>query len=146
MRQIVYESVASVEICKRDLDQILAKSVANNPESGLTGVLLQRGQRFIQALEGDEPALERTLQRIASDPHHHDVNFLFNGESDCCDFSKSSMMLIGDDPETQRIQSWFWPKGDIDTTKMTDEDVLEFLKLSSVVACLDAWGVPYIDL
>ena len=138
MRQIVYERVASVEICKRDFDQILAKSVANNAERGLTGVLLQRGLRFIQALEGDEPALEKTLQRIASAPRHHDVHVLFNGEADCRDFSKSSMMLIGDDPETQRVQSWFWPKGDIDTTKVSGADALEFLKLSSVVACLDA--------
>ena len=138
MRQIVYESVASVEICKSDLDEILAKSISNNTENGLSGVLIQSGQRFIQALEGDEGALEKTLQRIASDPRHHDVNVLFNEEVNSRDFCRSSMMLIGNDPETQRIQSWFWPKGDIDTTKVSGADALEFLKLSSVVACLDA--------
>ena len=47
-------------------------------------------------------------------------------------------MLIGSELETQRIQSWFWPKGDIDTTTVSGADMLEFLKLSSVVACLDA--------
>ncbi len=138
MRQIVYESVASVAISKSDLDEILVQSISNNTENGLSGVLIQNGQRFIQALEGDGPALEKTLRRISSDPRHHDVNLLFNKETVRRDFSRSSMMLIGNDAESQRIQSWFWPKGEIDTAVVSSADVLEFLKLSSVVACHDA--------
>jgi hypothetical protein len=70
---IVYVSSASRPMSDEDLKQILEVSRKNNAANNITGMLLYRDGYFIQALEGDEAAVTRTLEKISQDPRHADV-------------------------------------------------------------------------
>lgn len=76
MRQIVYISTAASDVGPAGLREILAASQANNRRDGITGLLYSDGKRFLQAIEGDEPHLSRTLERIRDDRRHRAIVIL----------------------------------------------------------------------
>lgn len=49
---------------------ILMASRRNNDRDGITGFLYADGRRFLQVLEGEKEAVERTFARISTDPRH----------------------------------------------------------------------------
>lgn len=73
---LVYTSIAVVRFSDVDLALLLAVSRSNNEPRAVTGLLLYRGRRFMQALEGPEDEVRRTLERISADPRHTDVQTL----------------------------------------------------------------------
>ena len=76
--RLMYASRASEQIGADDLAAILRVSKANNPASGVTGVLcfcLSSGI-FMQVLEGGRDAVSSLYHRIAQDPRHRDVALL----------------------------------------------------------------------
>ncbi|MBU3076336.1 BLUF domain-containing protein [Sphingomonas quercus] len=76
MRQIVYISTASRALAPAEVDRILTVSQANNRRDGITGLLYFDGRRFLQAIEGDGPMLDRVLMRIRADDRHRAVVLL----------------------------------------------------------------------
>ena len=56
--------------CTVDLDDLLRISRRNNAMSGLTGLLIFDGKRFLQTIEGEREALQRTYERIKNDARH----------------------------------------------------------------------------
>ncbi len=60
----------------RMLADILASSERNNEATGVTGFLLYREGWFLQALEGDLDAVDRTFDRIRRDRRHLDVRIV----------------------------------------------------------------------
>lgn len=73
---LVYTSRAAVVFSELDLALLLATSRSNNDSSAVTGLLLYRDGRFMQALEGPEDAVRRTLLRIEADTRHADLRTL----------------------------------------------------------------------
>lgn len=73
---LVYSSVATVPFSEIDLALLLSVSRLNNEAHRLTGVLLHRDGRFMQALEGPAHAVRATVRRIAADPRHTDLRIL----------------------------------------------------------------------
>ena len=76
MLQLTYISSTTKLVTEGDVDQILAASRRNNTAAGITGLLLYDGRRFLQALEGEQPVVERTYARIKADPRHRAVVLL----------------------------------------------------------------------
>lgn len=77
--QLVYLS----EMVGRDtavIASILESSVRHNRASGVTGMLLYAEGGFIQALEGDEPDVLATYQRIWGDKRHQYISLLHADE------------------------------------------------------------------
>ncbi len=70
MLQLLYISTARGPIDAGLCDDILAVSRRNNARAGITGLLIAGKQRFLQALEGPEPAVRAGYDRIARDPRH----------------------------------------------------------------------------
>ncbi len=70
MVQIVYVSHAAPGLGVSELRHILAASVRQNDEAGLTGFLLHGHGLFMQVLEGDADAVDATMRRIRKDPRH----------------------------------------------------------------------------
>jgi hypothetical protein len=70
MLQLLYISTARAPITTAMCDDILAVSRRNNPAAAITGLLVAGQRRFLQALEGPEPAVRATYHRIAADPRH----------------------------------------------------------------------------
>jgi hypothetical protein len=73
---LVYTSRSTQSPSDDDLHEIQALSRRNNERNGLTGMLLYRQGRFIQALEGPEQALRDRMAVIAADPRHTAVRTL----------------------------------------------------------------------
>jgi hypothetical protein len=73
MLQLVYISTSREPLTDALLDSILATSRRNNDRTGVSGLLVAGGRRFLQALEGPAAAVLATYARIAADPRHFAV-------------------------------------------------------------------------
>jgi hypothetical protein len=89
--QIVYVSSATRPFSDADLVALLAKSRKRNSELGVTGLLLYRDGNFMQALEGEEPAVRNVHSRLALDPRHTGLLTLLQGPVEARAFSGWSM-------------------------------------------------------
>ena len=58
------------------VNSILASSTRNNPENGITGVLVATETHFLQVLEGEFEALNATFERIARDTRHEGTQLI----------------------------------------------------------------------
>jgi hypothetical protein len=69
MVRVVYCSVPSMPVAEAILD-IVRASEAANASSGVSGLLLHGARRYLQVLEGNDAAVERTMARIRADMRH----------------------------------------------------------------------------
>jgi hypothetical protein len=69
--RLMYVSQAARGLEQADSDSILAASIRRNAEAAVTGALCLREGFFGQILEGPEPAVRATYQRIAGDHRHN---------------------------------------------------------------------------
>lgn len=74
---ILYSSSAVEPFDDERLLALLRQSRANNERHALTGMLLYRGGRFVQVLEGPESAVREVVERIGRDPRHTKMRMLF---------------------------------------------------------------------
>ncbi|MBC9033913.1 BLUF domain-containing protein [Sphingomonas sp. JC676] len=91
MRQIVYISTAASDVSAADLHEILVTSQINNRRDGITGLLYSDGKRFLQAIEGHEPQITQTLERIREDGRHRAIVILSNRQIDEREFGSWAM-------------------------------------------------------
>ena len=70
---LVYVSSAHREMSQQELAELLNISRRNNAALGVTGLLLYVSGNFIQALEGDELAIDGLYRKIAANPRHRMV-------------------------------------------------------------------------
>lgn len=80
MRRIIYCSQATWDVAPDELVSLLELSRRNNERDGLSGMLLYCSQSFLQVLEGDSEALDRTYQRIRADDRHMNLRLLLDAE------------------------------------------------------------------
>lgn len=80
--RLMYASRAVPTVDQDELLAILRQCNANNPGSGITGLLCYSEGVFIQALEGGRSAVNRLYNRLAADPRHTDVTLLSYEEID----------------------------------------------------------------
>jgi hypothetical protein len=76
MRQILYVSVARPDLAPDAVEEILSASRRNNAAAGITGLLLEIDQAFLQVLEGDAQALKNLMATIRRDPRHANIGVL----------------------------------------------------------------------
>lgn len=70
MKRLLYISTARSTLRPSELNDLLIKSRKANSAADLTGLLVVGGRRFLQVLEGPEPAVTATYERIMRDPRH----------------------------------------------------------------------------
>jgi hypothetical protein len=75
LTQYLYISTAPT-LPREEVDAILAASARNNPERGITGLLLFNGRNFLQLLEGEEGEVAALMDTITADPRHSGVSVL----------------------------------------------------------------------
>ena len=104
MIRLLYISQAAPAISDEQVQDILKSSKRNNPDSGITGVLLHGGSVFMQILEGPEQAVLRQYVKILDDRRHGDCQLVHISPANDRIFDKWSMGLIESDPmEIQHI-------------------------------------------
>ncbi|MFG6503081.1 BLUF domain-containing protein [Microbacterium sp. P05] len=77
MLSLVYSSTAAAPFDDQELQNLLVQARQNNSDRGLTGMLLYRGGRFVQVLEGSESDVRAVVERIDIDPRHSNMRILF---------------------------------------------------------------------
>jgi hypothetical protein len=97
MRYIVYVSQAAKAFSTENLAALLEHSRDRNSADDITGLLIYRYNddfrrgNLLQVLEGPEDAVADVWSRISSDPRHHTIIVLEEGESDARAFGDWSM-------------------------------------------------------
>jgi len=74
--RLLYASRSAQPVSAKLMDSILAQSRRHNPELGVTGILCQSGDIFMQVLEGGRVAVNRLYAQIVRDDRHKDVVLL----------------------------------------------------------------------
>jgi len=88
---ILYISAGTNWFTGAELKDLLKVSHRNNTRDGITGLLLYGDGNFIQLLEGEKTAIERTFERVSADPRHKSVTIIDSGELSARNFPKWSM-------------------------------------------------------
>lgn len=89
-----YFSSASQPIDDDGLKAILLESQRNNHDQGVTGLLCHHEGSFLQFLEGEEPAVLRTFDRIGRDRRHKGVLEICRRAIDDRAFGRWSMGVV----------------------------------------------------
>ena len=76
MFHIIYVSTATERLSPSQLRDLLAVARQRNHSLGLTGLLLYANERFIQVLEGPEPAVRKVFETIQRDVRHKNIDTL----------------------------------------------------------------------
>ena len=76
MYHLIYNSSAKHEFLPSDLKALLMDARLRNREVNVTGILVYYAGRFLQALEGEQAAVETIFSRIEKDARHGDIRVL----------------------------------------------------------------------
>ncbi len=76
LQQLIYMSVSGKELSSEDLEQILNASRRNNVEKNITGLLVVKGNTFLQVLEGESETIKPLFQKLKEDQRHHDISII----------------------------------------------------------------------
>lgn len=95
LHQMIYKSRSKGLVNWELVESILASSSKNNPENGITGVLMATETHFLQILEGEFENLNSTFEKIARDPRHEKIQLISFTETDKRIFGDWAMHGIG---------------------------------------------------
>jgi len=73
MYHLIYKSKATGEFSPSDLKTLLIRARMRNRDVRVTGILVYSGGWFLQALEGEQAAVEAIFSRIEKDPRHGNI-------------------------------------------------------------------------
>jgi hypothetical protein len=71
--RLLYASRSTKHVTSEMIESILEQSRKHNPALGITGILCQSGDIFLQVLEGGRTAVNRLYNEIVRDNRHKDV-------------------------------------------------------------------------
>ena len=121
MISVAYVSTAAERFGDAEIAALLRHSRENNTALGLTGMLLFKGDQFMQVLEGEDDQVRALYAVIEADPRHTNVRTLLSAPITTRKFSEWSMgyQVITDetikdipgyddflDPATGRRKTW----------------------------------------
>ena len=79
MYRLIYHSLAGDGLRWRDIDEVRLVSSRNNEASGVTGILLHDGRRFMQVLEGEYRVVIALFAVISADTRHSHISIVSRG-------------------------------------------------------------------
>lgn len=132
----VYSSSAVRPFSEAELEELLRRSRESNKRLGVTGMLLYKDGRFMQALEGEESVVRTLFQKIAADPRHCDVKLLdqgFTEEREFGDWSMGFERLTGDGLEAPEAASDFLGRTESARDFLEGGRAWRYLKLFRIV-------------
>ena len=118
MRQIIYCSKAAGSPGETHLPAILACSRNNNPELGITGVLIVIGDVYVQLLEGPKENLWALMDFIREDSRHQGMEIL------------AERMM-----ETREFGDWAMAHHEVALDSQNDADILAALETARREGC-----------
>ena len=110
-----------------DLKQILAISIRNNSDRGITGGLVFNRKFFVQALEGEHAVVTQTFARINSDPRHKDIVIAEMGSVSERLFGAWAMGYAGKTALFNKLCVEHGHAGEFDPKNMSGSDLTAFI-------------------
>jgi hypothetical protein len=94
--RLIYRSRSRIADEERSaaLAQIFGVARSNNKQAGITGALLVTDRWFVQALEGDESAVQKLYEHIRGDARHDEVTVIESSAVDARVFSRWAMAEV----------------------------------------------------
>ena len=94
--RLIYRSRSRISPEERSsaLAAIFGVARSNNKQAGVTGALLVTDHWFVQALEGDESAVQRLYEHIREDARHDEVTVIESAAVDERVFSRWAMAEV----------------------------------------------------
>lgn len=99
--QLTYQSTSITDLNQDVLNVILEESVLNNSKLEITGCLIYYNGFFIQILEGDKNNVLSTYEKIITDQRHHNIELLWENNSDKRYFEKWNMGFYAPENENE---------------------------------------------
>ncbi len=99
MKELLYTSSVIQGFTSDMLDAIEQKSVHNNLQDAITGVLFYDGKSFMQIIEGPEQKIDRLYDKILMDDRHNQITLLHTSYIDKRSFTDWSLRLIQVPPD-----------------------------------------------
>lgn len=100
MSSLVYASTHAAPLTPTALRLIVERARIRNKRLSVTGALVYDGKRFMQCLEGPEPAVEEIYAAIGLDARHKDVTLVFKRpmvEREFADWQMGFVSTFADD-------------------------------------------------
>ena len=119
LSQYLYISTAP-SLTREEVDAILESSQRNNPERGITGLLLYNGRNFLQLLEGEEAELVALMVWITQDKRHSGVSVIDRRAIErrsCADWAMKRVFIADSVEERQKMVEQDLPKSLDDQTR-----------------------------
>jgi hypothetical protein len=130
MIRILYLSQSIPGITDKNVSDILLTARRENPERGITGVLIHGGGLFMQILEGPELSTIGLYMKISADRRHSDCQIMHISPVEERLFPKWSMGVIHSDPlQFQHIAKLRERRFESVQAKEYKAAMAEFLKL-----------------
>jgi hypothetical protein len=117
--RLLYASRSTGPASPDTIEAILAQSRRHNPGLGITGILCQSGDVFIQVLEGGRGPVNALYNQIVRDARHKDV-----------------VLLSYEEIHERRFAGW--TMGQVNLAKINPTTLLKYCEK----AVLDPYGVP----
>ncbi|MCL9665400.1 BLUF domain-containing protein [Curtobacterium albidum] len=130
LQSLVYMSSATEPFDEADLEAVLDHARARNTADGLTGMLVHRGGRFMQLLEGPYDAVMATYGRIVADERHDEVRLLVEESIHTRRFPEWSMAYDRDSDgvEVPEGFSTFLDQGDQSADQSRPRELLRWFR------------------
>ncbi|MFJ4220817.1 BLUF domain-containing protein [Curtobacterium luteum] len=130
LQSLVYMSSATTPFDDAELDAVLAHARERNTADGLTGLLVARGGRFMQLLEGPYDQVMSTYQRILADDRHDSVVLLAEESIHTRRFPEWSMAYDRGDQGTEPPAGFsdFLPAGDRSADTSRSRELLRWFR------------------
>ncbi|WP_144762946.1 BLUF domain-containing protein [Curtobacterium sp. 9128] len=106
---IVYMSRAEQPFSDADLGELLREARLNNEALGVSGLLVAKGGRFMQLLEGPAWSVDDRFAVISQDPRHSEVTSLIREDIERRRFDGWSMAYRGLDDHDLAVEEGFSP-------------------------------------
>jgi hypothetical protein len=110
--RLLYVSRSVGPITTTVTTSILERSISNNKEKNITGILCQGSGLWLQVLEGERTQVNTLYSRIMADRNHQNIELLSMEEITIRRFGQWSMALVylsKDDPMVQMEHPEFDP-------------------------------------
>lgn len=106
---IVYMSRAVEEFDDAAMTALLREARLHNEALGVSGLLVAKGGRFMQLLEGPAWSVDDRFSVISKDPRHHEVTSLIREDIESRRFDGWSMAYRGLDDDDLAAEAGFSP-------------------------------------
>jgi hypothetical protein len=108
---VVYVSTLDRDLRSGEIRELLETSRRNNADHDISGMLVFRGRRVMQVLEGEEADVRELYRSILADPRHHDVLTVWTSVHEQRRFPDWSMGF--DELEIPSDRPASWPEPDL---------------------------------